>query len=443
MSLTYVKSNHVYSTYVDEHGAEVFLAHGSGFRRLVPFDEIDLVESWQEFVAENGYNRYEWLSELKRITTEPHIVSSIEFCDDCSEPLPFAEDGYSTRGGYICEGCIDSYTECDSCDNYSLSTTTTLDGTEICDQCRDYEFSFCEDCDGYYRPGSEDHDHDDECDCESPALSFTVRNDGDPALRSDTRVTVALPAGEISAEGMLEISYYLRSAAFSLSSEDERNLHDCSYYLDEVGAVWQRKDGNFTKRLSRFAYKKYGLKLSPEIMSKVGCIARDHSTAVDFCVDVTRDLNQPAAAFFHEGSCWWQSHAESRCALKFNGGYGLRSFDQHGDVSGRAWVMPLKADDDGRLSPTFETMTPDAFVVFNGYGDLSGYAPARIISHMAGMTYRKITFRCSPMFVNGDGGYLVAPEEIAKGYTDGTLSFSLNEHADLYDFERMELTHVA
>jgi len=62
--------------------------------------------------------------------------------------------------------------------------------------------------------------------------------------------------------------------------------------------------------------------------------------------------------------------------------------------------MPLKLDELGNLIPTFDTETPAAFVVFNGYGDLGGYAPARIMSHMAGMTYRKITFDAQPMYVN-------------------------------------------
>jgi hypothetical protein len=35
--------------------------------------------------------------------------------------------------------------------------------------------------------------------------------------------------------------------------------------------------------------------------------------------------------------------------------------------------MPMKKNRNGRLTPTFDTLNPDAFVVFNGYGKLSGY----------------------------------------------------------------------
>ena len=93
----------------------------------------------------------------------------------------------------------------------------------------------------------------------------------------------------------------------------------------------------------------------------------------------------------------------------------------------------------GQLYPTFETETPDAFVVFNGYGDLTGYAPARILSHMAGWTYARIPFSCDPMYINA-GGYLVAPEDIVKKHDH--LSLSVSRHSRLFDEEK-ELAHVA
>ena len=149
--------------------------------------------------------------------------------------------------------------------------------------------------------------------------------------------------------------------------------------------------------------------------------------------------------------------------------FGMRTFKtevgynnvEYRNVTGRAWVMPLKLTGKNQpgprdpnlcsdpvccpppepvagapaLAPTFDTMTPDAFIVFNGYGDLSGYGPARIMAHMAGMTYRKVAFTCSPMYVNGEQGYLVAPEALAEKYTDGRLNLSVPQHADLYDTE--------
>jgi hypothetical protein len=207
---------------------------------------------------------------------------------------------------------------------------------------------------------------------------------------------------------------------------------------DALGGQWQTKEGNYTKRLSKLAYKSHGLKIPPAVLSQVGCIARDNSTGVDFAIEVTRDLNLSAEEFYHEDSCWWQSYSESRCSLKSNGGIGMRTFGgPYGEVRGRAWIMPLRLVD-GELVATFDSLTPDGFMVFNGYGDLSGYTPARIVSHMAGMTYRKISFDCSPMYVNNGSGYLVTSEEIANQYaTKGRLTLNASVHSNLHHKEEV------
>jgi hypothetical protein len=54
---------------------------------------------------------------------------------------------------------------------------------------------------------------------------------------------------------------------------------------------------------------------------------------------------------------------------------------------------------------------------------------------MAGWTYRKIDFHCDWMYINA-GGYLVAPEEIAKQYTNRRLSLSVHKHASLFTTEQ-------
>ena len=270
---------------------------------------------------------------------------------------------------------------------------STLNDTEVCNSCRNDYYTYCDDCGGYYHDEDADnhnHDSDNGC-CESPQLNFAIRNDGCEPLANDTQVTVTLPAGIISVEGLKAIKYYLYG---------KEGYYDLSWDLETLGDKWQTRDGNYTKRLSRHAYKNHGVKIDPVILSQVGCIAREHSTAVDITIDVTRDLNQRPGYFYHEDSCYWGGYSTSRCALKTNGGFGLRSLDSNGDCSGRAWVLPLRQDGNGRLNPTFDTATPDAFVVFNGYGGLGGYVPARIMSHMAGWTYRKIDFSCSSMYIN-------------------------------------------
>ena len=396
-------------------------------------DELDLAGEWQDFPS---YNKDEFREHLRSVVRDPDEIDDLEWCGNCDEPTWDSDLHRAGTGQDICESCWDDWFTCDSCDERYPGDDlyTTLDESTVCDRCRDRYYSWCEDCDGYYNDNyADEHDHDSAgsgC-CDSPQMRFSIRNDGNAPLANDTRVTVALPAGVISDEGLTAIRRYLQ----------QQGHWDLGYNLEPLGAQWQTREGNFTKRLSRHAYKNHQAKLTPEVLSQVGCIARDHSSAAEVTIEVSRDLNASAEDWYHEDSCWWGSYYESRCALKTNGGFGLRSFDGY-RVTGRAWVMPLRQREDGRLVPTFDTMTPDAFVVFNGYGDLSGYSAPRILAHMAGWTYRKTGFDAHPMYINA-GGYLIAPEHIAGKYTDGHLSLDISQHSRLFETEtERELCHA-
>jgi hypothetical protein len=459
-----------WSLYKDRDGNTVYLQHGTA-RVLVSVDDIDDLEGWwRTFLTETmdsrPYSATHWHTRdlfkawAKDRTHEPGAIDDcLGWCEDCSIP-EWADDLNSTGSGtLVCQGCIENWSFCDRCEEYFRDVTSTLHDSCVCDHCRDNYYSYCEDCDGYYSDGDGcggDHEEDD-C-CEPPALTLTIRNDGHAPLREDTRVKVQLPSGEISDEGVGQIALLLRREASRCEQDqivaDNESGTPTPYHLSEawkyralsnslaeLGPKWQAKDGNYTKRLSRYAYKQYSLKVSPEVISEVGNIARAHSGGVDFDIEVTRNLNLSASEFAHSDSCWWQSYSYSRCTLKSNGGFALRTFSEHGSVQGRAWVMPLKQDTHG-LVPTFEVQEAAAYVVFNGYGNLEGYAAARILSHMAGMTYRKISFDVEPMYVNNESGYLVAPEEIAENYTDGAMSMSLQQHSALFHREQAALNAV-
>jgi len=422
---------------------------------LPEYDRDLLLELWSKHLSENGYARFSrnsFIAVVARSFTDGEDLE-IVWCESCEEPGADGEDDYSgvKSGGYACQPCLESdYFWCNSCSEYdTTSDSQYVDDDYVCEGCYDRYYSYCDECDeSYHNDYSEDHDHDNDCDCEAPGQSFLMRNDGEDPLANDTRVTISLPAGEIDTEGISKIARLLIRHDLYIVSDIVQ--------AETIGTAWQTGKGNYTKRLSREAYKVTGKGLSPEIMSEIGTIARDHSKPVNFAIEVTRDLNQSAEDFYHEDSCWWSSHSESRCTLKTNGGIGLRTFvttetnyGGYDSVSGRAWIMPLKVADGvgsfepgvnppaGALTPTTDTANPAAFVVFNGYGDLSGYTPARILAHMAGMTYRKIAFDADPMYVNSTAGYLIAPEEIATSYTDGSLYLSLDQHASLHDRERM------
>jgi hypothetical protein len=468
MTLTLISVENEHYVYEDQDGSEVLLAGlGPMFRRVTFWDDFDLQAAWHTAQANHretgggwrGPDRVKFVLDLRLLIADPGSVE-VEWCQDCELPIK-SDVVESTRDGYVCETCYEDYRDCDDCGvmvHYE-STVYALSDETVCQRCSDHHYLFCDECDGYFHADNDgEHEHGG-CDCESPAQVFSMRNDGEPVLNQDERVTIALPSGVISQEGIdsivqlvmnqgynIKIDYNLPHDEAEVLYAERTKWWTLARELDTLGDTWQTKEGNYTKRLSKLAHKSQGLKFPPELLSQVGCIARDNSTGVDFQVEVTRNLNLPAEDFYHEDSCWWQSYSESRCALKSNGGIGMRTFSNeygYDRVRGRAWIMPLRLDGDGELQATFDSLTPDAFIVFNGYGDLSGYAPARIVAHMAGMTYRKIGFDCSPMYVNNNSGYLVASEEIAEKYaTAGALHLCVDTHSFLHFSESRALVNA-
>ena len=349
-------------------------------------------------------------------------------------------------------GATDSAGFCANCSQPAWSAV--LNGQPVagvCPACIAVSYYCCATCSGWFHP-DDDHTHELQdgragC-CRSPQLAFTIRNDGREPLANDTRLTVALPDGIISAEGLTEIQGYLygyandeyrryRYREDTDEYQNARRLMQLTHDLEVLGDHWQTTRGNYTKRFSSHAFRTCQVKIPPEVLSQVGCIARDHSKSVSFTVEVTRLLNRRASYFYHAESCWWGNggYGDSRCAFKTNGGVGMRSLSPHGSeaVTGRAWLLPLRKDSNGYLTPTFETLTPDAFVIFNGYGELNSYTAPRIVAHLTGWTYSRIDFECRPMYVNS-GGYLVAPEDICRTVKD--LSLSVPKHSDLFAIEQ-------
>jgi hypothetical protein len=337
-------------------------------------------------------------------------------------------------------------------DNY---TTRGL----VCYDCASSQYAHCGRCERYYRRYRRHTCRPVPC-CEPQFVEFTLPGAIAP-IANDTRIGIGLPKGEISEVGIERITS-------AINEEGRRTYHSMRYTdydgahetynkylqlggaLEKLGVEWQTKRGNYPKRLSRLAYADFGLKLSPSLLAEIGNIARDHSGGTDFFVEFTRQLNLPASQFVHSGSCWWTSYSNSRCAHKTNGGLAIRTFhdERTSRPAGRAWVLPLKILDSSSqvrkgqrqlLTPTFNTIDAAGYVIFNGYGNLGGYTPARIMAHMFGMTYRKVSLSLSPMYLNNGNGYLVGHEEIVAPYTDGDISLSLSQHSALYQHELAEL----
>lgn len=456
-----------YSTWANRDGEVIYLAHDTG-EQLWDVEDLPADALWLE-KCDQEWQRSRFLEWLRTRCVQPEFAD-FAFCTDCSKVVHL--DNTSPAGGersgqVVCDDCVDNWWVCSYCHRYFTETTTIYDDCEACTSCRDARFIWCANCDEYISVDDTHSCYESDCGCDSPAPVFSIRNDGGEPLANDTPAAVRLPSGVISDEGIGQIANLVREWAMTLTPDDstptfaysdqQRAGINLSYSLEKIGYAWQTKDGNFTKRLSRYAYKTWALKIPPELISSVGNIASAHSVEVDFTIDVTRDLNRDPGEFANSGSCWWSDYVSARCALKNNGGFGLRTIEERESTyggytacTGRAWVMPVKVrctEPDGKpgLSPTFETLNPDGFVVFNGYGRLEGYAAARIMAHLAGMTYRKIGFTSEPMYINNESGYLVAPEEIAAPYTDDSLCWNLDPHSVLHQAEitnEREHSHV-
>lgn len=428
-------------------------------------------------------------------------------CSNCSD-MTHHDDLRTTVDGEVCDSCYDDYYECASCAEVVHSDYVAhVRGDSVCEGCRDNYYSWCEYCDEYYLSDDGPCCNVD-CGCEAPRQSFTFPAlGGTAAIANDERHDVKLEAGVISPEGMRKIGKAIRSTGaelvdaalaergpgvrlYSLANDDPIvALHQVWSRLSmdfdespEVGNTWAGERGNFTKRLSRYAYSVHKISLAPGLVSEIGNIARANSVGSDVSIEMTRDLNQSASDFYHEDSCWWTEYSESRCALKSNGGIGMRTFGpveypeygyQHGPwandygrayvqigvqtydtVTGRAWVMPVRIDGDidnqtydynrgkwvnitgPRWVPTFDAEAADGYIVFNGYGELSDYAPARILAQMTGMTYRKVGFSCGPMYVNNDSAFLVTSKDVADALDDNVnIHLDVDTHSNLHNRE--------
>ena len=375
---------------------------------------------------------------------------SVASCGDCGE-LAWLDDmtGVGRYGDHlVCEDCRDaSYEACCNCDRWSDKGEVHYpdDYEAWCERCFYDHWSYCEDCDAYYN-NDDDHESEHTCSCEAPHLCFHFPANGHGTVEQDEELPVALPAGTIDQEGLTKIRYLLLD---SLTAWPERCM--VSWVMDQVGDQWTTKAGNYTKRLSREFYnvrdgadQPMRIKLPEGVLSEVGNIARAHSSGdKTWNVAFTRDLNQSASDFYHDGSCWWGGYGYSRCALKSWGGIGMRTFEKGrwGDrVRGRAWVQPLKmgritnyrGEESTGLVPTHDSIGADAYLVYNGYGDLDGYTGVRIVAHLTSKSYKKIAVRIDRQYVNGDSGYLVADESILANIDRVQIDLEEHEQADAH-----------
>lgn len=391
----------------------------------------DAFAAWTKW-GERSTN--EFVQVVRNLTDEDCSV-----CRDCRAPTWNCDMSAVDDDVLVCDdNCFQHYIRCHGCEGYtSEDSITYAGGYDYCQSCYDSDFSYCEACDeSYHNDYASDHTHIG-CVCEPAHPRFEFPANGDGLVKQNERLTVNLPKGTIDEAGIHRIKSWLYDNLCAYDCVPMLDFIQVDKVLDEVGTLWQAKRGNFTRRLSSALFKQHKVKLSPELISEIGNMARAHSSSeATWHIEFTRDLNQSAEAFYHDESCWWSSHSMSRCSLKSWGGVGLRSFeselrrDNWGHPSGRVWVQPLNE----QMQPTHDT-NAHAYVVFNAYGELSGYAAARIVGHLAGKTYRKVSLSADYQYINNNAGYLVADEATCAASESLYFAYTEHDQRDAHTFD--------
>lgn len=413
---------------------------------------------------------------------EPCRDEHYSWCEDCDETVHNDDVRWLNDGDkVVCDDCIDRhYTSCDSCGDYASNDDIyRVDGDDYCYGCYD-DLPYCDRCgERYTEANASDHNHGGGCgdDCNPLPLAFTIGvSDGSDTVGADEPFTVTMPGGVIPVTVRRAVQTMLREAA---GHNGQDPLWAASLYVHSVGAEWKTDKGTYPKRLRRevynrsrtemiqrrtgairerhynYAEQRWGYELGPwmpeevakrsakgyslpdEIVAKIGAMCEPYSRPVNMEVQATRDINGGPEDFCHDGSCWWGDEEHSRCTLKINGGFGLRTFDEeettyhqfqdgtwidmpHTETvcSGRAWVLPLRRHEvtgrwQGVTGPVLDSTTVEAWAVFNGYGTLSEQTAAQIVSKMTGLPSKRVDADRDDwnMWVNS-GAYIVAEQAV-------------------------------
>jgi len=139
------------------------------------------------------------------------------------------------------------------------------------------------------------------------------------------------------------------------------------------GPVWSTKDGNFTKRVARYMFKAYHVKLDPNTIMRIGNVARRNMSMGPMIFDFTRRITWNSGDFGDRGSCYWTDFEQSRGVMMKAGIGAIRIFDSRKRGIGRAWFAPLSSR--------------EQFMLFNAYGPLQLTSIANFLSQLFGKEY--------------------------------------------------------
>lgn len=200
-----------------------------------------------------------------------------------------------------------------------------------------------------------------------------------------------LNVAELPASGMVPYESVICLAEY-LEMADTR-LHrvlDKAFTWTNSSSPWRQYSGpdgsSWVKRFSNYAYKEFGIKIAPEMLSKIGDYISQGRT-VDgknrYLYEIAKHTNWRAGAFENgKETCWWGSYNEWRIGLQEHPkGYSVlfyeseAAYEKYKQVKGlaRCWLMN-------------EDVGP---VIFNAY-NISLTTIARVLATTMDKTYERI-----------------------------------------------------
>lgn len=219
---------------------------------------------------------------------------------------------------------------------------------------------------------------------------------------------VIIPSSSIPKEGMEEI--------FKVLEVNEKEKEEIlTRVLPEWIITKGEFAGSFPKRLYKFYSRNYGVKLSEEILGKVGNIAKQYTLQKTYYVELDRDLWNPGK-FGDENSCFWGNFKFAKTFIFLLGGKAMKIYSENRAPISRCWVIPWHKN----------------FVIFNQYStrNLRLIFSARILAYMLNFSYEKISLELGNIYINRNEGFFISPWE--EKFSEGNF----------YDYiEGKELEH--
>ena len=139
---------------------------------------------------------------------------------------------------------------------------------------------------------------------------------------------IEMPTNTIDEEGKDEIKAAVRRE-LHLDIDDEVNLDEW------VVPRGEEFIGTLPKRIGNWAWKRYGYKCSPAMLSEIGNIAKRHTVDnATHYISLNKEIDWERGDFGDEGSCFWSERREVLDVFYTYNVIGLRFHDpQYTDPS--------------------------------------------------------------------------------------------------------------